>query len=1028
MKFREMLKTNYRLLILVFLAFLLMVLVSYFAISTIMHNQLDASAAQNLKIAEATIKSILMEPEITIINSSLSIQHMIENGEGTEAIGEYLVSLTDWLLLHKDIISGFNGMYGYIFEEFLDGLRWEPPEGYSPQDRPWYISAMEANGDIVLTTPYVDAQTNEPIVTVAQAVYGADETFIGVLALDMRVVKLVEYVRGLKLTDSGYGIMVDSEMNIFAHPDDEIIYTNVLDVYPEFEQILQDTSDQMSKLSLTGTDGEQEILFTERLDNGWYISLVTPMQSFYADILYVLLILTVLGLVLMVILDCFLLRLSREKMRSDHENMSKSSFLANMSHEIRTPMNAIIGMSEIALREPDIPPSLTEHIIGIRQSSAALLSLINDILDFSKIEAGRLEIIEAPYIFASLVNDVLSIARTRLADKQVLFVCNIDCNVPNHLVGDALRVRQVILNILNNAIKYTQAGHVSLVVDCKIVGDRTAVFSISISDSGIGIRTEDLDKLFKDFSQVDTRRNREIEGTGLGLAIASQLCKAMGGTIDVRSEYGKGSTFTVTLPQRFDKYEKLAEVQAPDSKSVLIYEPREIYATSIICTIDNLGVDSTLAHSHSSFLEELEKRTFSHVFVSSFLYESAKNILSRMETNAQLVLLAEFGEITIQKDIRVIAMPVHAVPVANILNNVSTQTVYHEQVDHEFLFVAPTAKVLIVDDIETNLKVTAGLLSPYQMMVDTTKTGVEAIDLVKQNKYDLVFMDHMMPGMDGLEATMHIRALGELSDYYTRLPIVALTANAITGMKEMFLNNGFDDFLAKPIETSQLYTILEKWIPKEKRTVYTAPLVTKKKAEIIIKRLDTARGIAMTGGSIDNYMQTLAVFAKDGNEKLVQIKQNLIDEDISLFTINVHALKSASASIGATKLSEMASHMEIAGKTEDMNAIHSRLEPFFRELSGVLESIRRYLDSMEQTAASGGAITEDTACLKEALATLKESLLVIDIASIDNIMKSLREKQWMPSTQMKLEKISESILLFDYDVAVELIVEMMRVR
>ena len=374
----------------------------------------------------------------------------------------------------------------------------------------------------------------------------------------------------------------------------------------------------------------------------------------------------------------------------------KSEFLARMSHEIRTPMNAILGMAELALREKNFERT-QEHLYTIKKSGTNLLSIINDILDFSKIESGKLEIVPVDYLFSSLIDDVTNIINIKVQESQLEFRVDIDDTIPKALFGDEARVRQVVLNIINNAVKYTSEGFVALSAKCREVDADNMILIIEVADSGRGIKAEDLDGLFKDFVQLDRGANKGIEGTGLGLAITQNLIAAMSGDISVRSEYGKGSTFTVTLPQGISHKEPLA-------------------------------FDSTI-----------------------------------------------------------------------------------------LLFNAPSARVLVVDDVVINRTVAKGLLTMYAMQVHTCESGEEAVKAVQAEEYDIVFMDHMMPGMDGVEATAAIRSLE--GERFQTLPIVALTANAIAGVEEMFLTSGFSDYLSKPINSRKLNEMLRKWIPEKKQSV-----------------------------------------------------------------------------------------------------------------------------------------------------------------------------------------------------------------
>ncbi|MDR2922577.1 MAG: response regulator [Treponema sp.] len=495
---------------------------------------------------------------------------------------------------------------------------------------------------------------------------------------------------------------------------------------------------------------------------------------------------------------------------------AKSDFLAKMSHEIRTPMNAIIGMAELALRANDLN-SAREHIITVKQAGANLLSIINDILDFSKIETGKLEIIPGDFLFSSLINDVINIIRMRVIDTQIRFLVNIDSKIPDALTGDEIRIRQVLLNILGNAVKYTEKGFVTFTVYAETTDENTVNLIMEVMDSGKGIKQEDLKNLFVEYRQFDLESNKGIEGTGLGLTITRSIVLAMGGKIDVYSEYGKGSSFTVTLPQVVRSRNGLAEVENPDRKKVIIYERRDIFANSLFLTLDNLGVSCTAISTDSELHERMMKQKIDFIFISFELYTKNHEEILKYEQEAQIVILTEFGETIPDTNLNVISMPTHSISVANILNGKSGKFSYNDNNDLIVRFTAPQASVLIVDDIITNLNVAKGLLSPYGTQITLCKSGMMALNAIKNNRFDVVFMDHRMPEMDGIETTQRIRAMGDDDPYYKNVPIIALTADAVSGIKEMFLENGFNDFLSKPIDTVKLNTVLGNWIPKEKQ-------------------------------------------------------------------------------------------------------------------------------------------------------------------------------------------------------------------
>ena len=396
-------------------------------------------------------------------------------------------------------------------------------------------------------------------------------------------------------------------------------------------------------------------------------------------------------------------------------NKAKSNFLSTMSHEIRTPMNVVVGLTDLMLDEDGLNLHLKENLKKISTAGNTLLGLINDILDISKIEAGKLEIAPVEYEMASFLNDIITLNMIRIEDKPIKFTLDIHEDLPCYLMGDDLRVRQIINNLLSNAFKYTRKGTVTLGIQCGKTENEDILMSVYVSDTGIGIHKEDIEKLFTDYGQVDTRTNRAIEGTGLGLAITKRLTEMMGGEITAESEYGKGSTFRFRIRQGFVSDKVIGEK-----------------------TAENLR---------------------------SFSYQD-----NRKRASEKLV-----------------------------------------RPDLSY------ASVLVVDDMQTNLDVAAGMLKKYKIRVDCVLNGQDAIDRISEGEpvYDAIFMDHMMIGMDGVETTEKIRAIG--TKYAMTIPVIALTANAIAGNEQIFLSKNFQAFLAKPINIINLDSIVQKWIRDKTR-------------------------------------------------------------------------------------------------------------------------------------------------------------------------------------------------------------------
>ncbi|MDR3234576.1 MAG: response regulator [Planctomycetaceae bacterium] len=588
--------------------------------------------------------------------------------------------------------------------------------------------------------------------------------------------------------------------------------------------------------------------------------------------------------------------------RSENASIAKSSFLASMSHEIRTPMNAIIGMTELVLRD-DIPATARENAINVKQAGINLLSIINDILDFSKIESGKMEIAANEYWLASVLHDVSNIIQVRLTEKPIELITRFDEMLPGKLLGDEMRIRQILLNLLSNAMKYTKSGSVIFSVQGELSENNRIALRFEVADTGIGISPKNMKKLFGEFEQFDARANKNIEGTGLGLAITKKLVDAMNGDIFAESEYGKGSVFTIVLPQKILDSSPIGDINA---------------------------------------------------------------------------FRVRAGE------------------------------------EQEIRFTAPKAKILIVDDNVTNLKVAEGLLAPYKMQTDCCISGEESVALSRENDYDIIFMDHMMPGMDGVEAAKIIRKSRP------KTPIVALTANAISGMREMFLENGFNDFLAKPIVISKLNHIIGTWIPREKRvmTVQKEKMETVPKASLPhIEGVDTAHGVAMMGGSAELYRDVLALFCKDADERLQILHKTPDESGLALFTTQVHSLKSAAGSIGAAALSQEAALLEDAGIRSDLEFITEHIPAFREVLSAVVEGIRAVLPATGDGSNGSAAAALD----RGSLLRLKETLETEDVGAADNILAELMTAAAGTDVQRTLDNIAELMLLFEYKEAAGII-------
>jgi signal transduction histidine kinase/HPt (histidine-containing phosphotransfer) domain-containing protein/DNA-binding NarL/FixJ family response regulator len=801
-------------MLLVVIAFALVVPLSVIPLSQFMERQLVSQAERELKYADEYIRSKLIEVETAVSNTAFTVQTMYRDGKKREEICKYLEEAHRQYIEANTRITGVGMFYGFIDGMYVRSDSAGPLEGVDYTQRPWYIAAKVASPEPAYTDMYVDARFGGIVISVALGILDKNDEFVGAISIDFEITVVTDYIRELQLASGGYGVLVGEDYTILAHRNNDLIGKNLKDI-KAYAELFQKLNDKLttSAMKVTDFDGNPTIAFFGKVWGNSYVGIIVKSDDYYEELKQTAITLSVTSLVLMFALCAFLLQLASQKQKSEEESRNKTSFLARMSHEIRTPMNAIIGMSELITRDEKLSRSAYEHAQGIKAAGNNLLYIINDILDFSKIESGKLEVTNSEYSLHSVVNDVVSIIRMRLSDKPIVFTSNIDANIPAHMIGDSIRLKQCLLNLLNNAVKYTNEGTVSFNMSADVKGD-DVLLKADIIDSGIGITEENLKELFGDFVQFDRDKNKNIEGTGLGLAITRSLCRLMDGDVTAASVYGQGSTFTLTVKHKaIMPIKPFAEVIYPAKKPVLLYETRKPYEESIEKMLKNMGVPCFVINNTTQLNLMLGDPKYNFLFLGDFMYETVLPFIHESEYEGKIILLAEFDEI--KNDDRVINLkiPAHALSVADILNNTPNSSETGNK--RTEAFIAPQAKVLIVDDIRTNLKVAEGLMSPYKMKTDTCLNGFEAVERAEQIDYDLIFIDHMMPGMDGVETCGKIRECR--NGFYKDTPLIALTANAVTGAREMFLQNGFSDFLAKPIEMAKLTAILDKYVPSGKK-------------------------------------------------------------------------------------------------------------------------------------------------------------------------------------------------------------------
>lgn len=706
-----------------------------------------------------------------------------------------------------------------------------------------------------------------------------------------------------------------------------------------------------------------------------------------------------------------LLEISKMNEELKQSTQLKSNFLANMSHEIRTPMNAIIGMAEMALRG-ELPNEERGYIRQIKASGRSLLAIINDILDFSKIESGKMELNESEYKVLSILNDTVNIVMTRIGEKNITLMVDLDPDIPATLYGDDIRIKQILVNLANNAVKFTESGCVEISVQHERAADGIYL-SISIRDTGIGIRPDDLDKLFNSFQQVDSKRNRNVEGTGLGLAISREFVRLMNGSIAVESTYGKGSTFSFRIPQRVIEDKPCIRLRSNEELHIASWIGNDYVRENFV---KSLASFSNVSHIACSSLVEAEfayRAGATYFFVDYDHWTPETDQFARTHRQFEVVVILDARKDFISASyVRKLHQPAYALNLAALFNNEPLDGYDSETHAETENFEATEARVLIIDDNTINLTVAKGLLSPLRMDVTGVTSAREAMPLIEENRYDIIFMDHMMPDIDGVEATHMLRAMDD--PYYKTVPIIALTANAINNAKEMFLREGMSDFVAKPIEMRDITAKLRRWLPQEKiHNVVKQDVPTVDTADGLfpaIEGLDVHAGLALSG-SRELYENVLGDYYAVIQKKSDLIAQYERDGDWHAYTIEVHALKSASRLVGAGELADLAAELEQCGKNEAVDVIRAKTPELLRMYRALQPILLRF--SRKQPEPGTVSVTAEE--LAQKLEALDEAVEDFDIDAAKELMDQLDHCVLDGRAAATRQRLSDAVYAMEYD-------------
>jgi signal transduction histidine kinase/CheY-like chemotaxis protein len=819
-------------------AFLLLVALSYLFVNRIVRDDLIRNTESVLDIMEAEIGSDMAKTRVVFGIFSKTLRSRILRGAGADELQKYTYDMSDYLRSGVSDVQGVNAFYGYIEKPydkpiFINGFNADPPENYSPADRPWYKAARAQGTGVVETEPYKDAVTGESIFTYSCAIYDDSGAYLGVIAVDVRADYIGDKIVNIAVSKSGYGFLVAQDLTVLAHSHPMFVGLKMYDPIIPLNKYADDMvkHGKLSEVPLTNWRGESVVCFMRVLPNGWYEGLLVPKTIYYKKVRHMAIILGALGIVFASVLSFVLIGVDAAKHKSDMESRHKSAFLANMSHEIRTPMNAIIGMITIGKSAQD-----TERkdycFTKIEDAANHLLGVINDILDMSKIEANKFELSLDEFHFEKMLRRVFNVVNFRIEEKRQLFSVHVDQSIPRILISDDQRLAQVIANLLGNAIKFTpEQGNIVLAARLLSEEDGLCTVQISVTDTGIGITPEQQTRLFQSFEQAESSTTRKYGGTGLGLAISKSIVEMMGGKIWIQSEPGSGSTFTFTFQAKRGvggraglladdvNLSNVRILAVDDDPEVLAYTRDVAHSFGVTCDTTTSGEEA---------LALVEKNGPYHIYFVDWKMPGMDGIMLSRELKARtsvdsesvVIMISSAEWSTVAEEAKkagvdkFLSKPLFPSAIAEIISEClgvdKKQAEKAQAADIANIFAK--RHILLAEDVEINREIVLALLEPTQLDIDCAENGAEAVRKFTEapDKYDMIFMDVQMPEMDGYEATRHIRALNVPKAL--TIPIVAMTANVFREDIERCLEAGMNSHVGKPLDFNEILEKLNEYL------------------------------------------------------------------------------------------------------------------------------------------------------------------------------------------------------------------------
>jgi len=1141
---------SYILVLVVVSAFALMAALSSYFMTDIVRNQLAFNAKMELDSLENSIKADLKEPRTALGNEAESIRIMIMHGAGEEEVRTYLKEITRYKLSDEEQLANFGAFYGYfnVFGGALfSGQEHPVSEDYAATERAWYKEAAAAGGEIVFIYPHLweMSKTPEVVLTYARGIFDNEGNLLGVVALNMDFERISKYIVNENKGKMWWGILLDGDYKFLFHIDSKLVGTRFEDMNSDTARAAAElkSGHEISEFRMRNYQNIPSITFMRKMDNGWHLGIVTPEDVYFSEVKRVQLILIALGAALSVLFSVIMIRIVTGKEKADAERQRanamlkeadglieninimqkilnnldaiiyitnpqtgeimfinenakkyyhadddcigelcytvfqeglgercdfcpcnkldtdpgkviewieysaatkrhyrntacyitwpggsiahlrysvditelyaareqavlasrvKSDFLARMSHEIRSPLNVILGIIEIELEKEGLPQDTIEALDRVHNSGYLLLNIINDILDLSKIESGKMELLPVNYDISSVINDTVQLNLMRFANKPIQFSLKVDENTPAKLFGDDLRIKQVLNNLLSNAFKYTESGSITLSVSAEApVPGNPVTLIFRLSDTGRGMSKEQVDKLFEDYARFDSEANRQIEGTGLGMPITKNFIDMMKGEIHVDSELGKGSVFTLRLPQgyvnsnvlgregaeslqKFDVEKKARQKRAPQINreympygKILIVDDMEpnLYVARGLLSPYGLSMETALSGDNA--IEKVKSgQIYDVIFMDHYMPEmdgmEATKIIRDLGYTKPIIALTA-NALVGQAEMYLangfdgfLSKPIDTRHINSILNRFIRDKYPPETVEAARQLKKRLEKekekgeagdgpedpdlskmrALVVDDFQPNLNVAAGMLGKFRIQADCVLSGKEAVERIRREdpKYDFVFMDLLMPEMDGTEATRAIRSLG--TKYAAAVPIIALTAIPTGETAEV--DSAFQLVLSKPLTLPKVDAFIKEWLSDKLKSTASAPEKEKKEIDmkIDIPGVDEEKVMEMYGGDLDIYLPVLRSYLSvipEALEKMGHVTQETLPE----YTVKVHGVKGTSDSIGAGEARKMALELEMAAKAGDISLVLAKNGALIQYVKELLDNIQKWLAKID---------------------------------------------------------------------------------